>query len=147
MIRVQLEEAPVRLLCVDDNATERKMIDLMLAPAGIDIDFAGDGVEALEAYQVSEYDAIIMDCDLGGRSGIETTREIRQIEAGFHLGYTPILYLTDRVSADELEKAEVAGSDGVLQSPFTSEALISALDRVLTQSNRAGLDGLMRVSR
>ena len=44
----------MKLLCVDDNATQRRMIDLMLAATGIEVEFACDGREAVEACQVNE---------------------------------------------------------------------------------------------
>ena len=50
--RVTVRNTEVRLLCVEDNSTLRKMIDLMLASTGIDIDFAQNGQEAVEAVQV-----------------------------------------------------------------------------------------------
>ena len=75
----------MRLLCVETNATVRKMVDLMLATTGIDVDFAESGDEAVEAYQVNEYDAVLMDMDMPVKSGIQTAKEIRQMEDGFML--------------------------------------------------------------
>lgn len=107
------------------------MIDLMLAATGIDVDFASNGFEALEAYQASEYDAVLMNVDMPEMSGLQTAREIRQMEGGFHLGYTPILFLATENSDEHIDEGFSAGGDGHLFKPFTSEALTGAIDRLL----------------
>lgn len=129
----------MKVLCVEDNATQRKMVDLMLAATGIDVDFAADGQEALEAYQTTEYDAVLMDMEMPGMSGLQATREIRLVEDGFHLGYTPILFLSANESADRIDMGYQMGGDGHLNKPFTSGALINALDSVMRAVKRRGL--------
>lgn len=115
------------------------MVDLMLAATGIDVDFATDGQEALEAYQTTEYDAVLMDMEMPGMSGLQATREIRLMEDGFHLGYTPILFLSANESAERIDMGYQVGGDGHLNKPFTSGALISALDSVMRAVKRRGL--------
>ncbi len=137
----------MRLLCVEGNSTVRKMIDLMLAATGIDVDFAEDGMSAVEAYQTTEYDAVVMDMEMPARAGLTTAREIRQMEDGFKLGYTPILFLSGHADEDHIDEGIEAGGDGHLVKPFTSEALLGALDRILSTGNRMGLQGTLRVAR
>jgi len=132
----------MRLLCVEDNATQRRMIDLMLAATGIDVEFAGDGREAIDAWQVNEYDAILMDMEMPVMSGLKAVREIRQMEGGLHLGYTPILFLSGNQDADQIGQGYEAGGDGHLGKPFTSAALIGALDSVMRAVKRRGLHDL-----
>ena len=115
------------------------MVDLMLAATGIDVDFAADGQEALEAYQTTEYDAVLMDMEMPGMSGLQATREIRLVEDGFHLGYTPILFLSANESVERIDMGYQVGGDGHLNKPFTSGALISALDSVMRAVKRRGL--------
>jgi CheY-like chemotaxis protein len=134
----------MKLLCVDDNATQRRMIDLMLAATGIDVEFATDGRKAVEAWQVNEYDAVLMDMEMPVMSGLKAVREIRQMEGGFHLGYTPILFLSGNHSTDQIDRGYEAGGDGHLCKPFTSTALISALDSILRAANRNGLQDMKR---
>ena len=125
----------------------RKMIDLMLAATGIDVDFAEDGQSAMEAYQTIEYDAVVMDMEMPAHAGLRTAREIRQMEDGFKLGYTPILFLSGRNDEDHVDEGTEAGGDGHLTKPFTSEALLGALDRILRTGNRMGLQGTLRAAR
>lgn len=130
----------MKLLCVEDNATQRKMIDLMLAATGIDVEFACDGREAVEAWQANEYDVILMDMEMPVMSGLKAVREIRQMEGGFHLGYTPILFLSSNQSAEQIDLGYETGGDGHLGKPFTSACLIGALDSVMRAVKRRGLD-------
>ena len=137
----------MRLLCVEDNSTLRKMIDLMLAATGIDVDFAENGAEAIEAYQVNEYDAVLMDMEMPVKSGLQAAKEIRQMEDGFLLDYTPILFLSGNSDDSHIDQAREAGGDGHLIKPFTSESLIGALDRVLRTTRPSGLDGMLMAAR
>ncbi len=136
----------MRFLCVEDNSTLRKMIDLMLATTGADVDFAHNGQEAVEAYSSKEYDAVVMDMEMPVMSGLQAAREIRQIEDGHLLGYTPILFLTGNEDTSHVELGVEAGGDGHLTKPFTSDALIGALDHVLKSSQRGGLQNILRAA-
>ncbi len=132
----------MKLLCVEDNATHRRMIDLMLAATGIDVDFAEDGDQAVEAYQVNEYDAVLMDIQMPGKTGVEAVREIRQMENGFKLNHTPILFLSSMDTDEAIDLGLEAGGDGHLPKPFTSDALFGAIDRVLRTTDRGPLQML-----
>ena len=123
----------MRLLCVEDNSTLRATVDLMLAPAGIDVDFAADGAEAVEAWQFNEYDAVLMDIEMPGMNGLAAVRAIRRMEDGFHLGYTPVMFLSSYDDEAHVERADEAGGDGFLAKPFTTETLLGALDGLMRQ--------------
>ncbi|MDC7685234.1 response regulator [Asticcacaulis sp. BYS171W] len=133
----------MKLLCVEDNSTLRKMIDLMLSATGVHVEFAANGREAVEAYEVSEYDAILMDMEMPVMDGLEATKEIRQIEYGHHLSHTPILFLTGNDDRSALVHGQEVGGDGHLMKPFTPEALFKALDRVRHLPSCSGYDGGM----
>ena len=77
-------------------------------------------------------------------SGLKAVREIRQMEGGFHLGYTPILFLSGNDTAGQIDLGYEAGGDGYLSKPFTSNALIGALDGILRATNRSGLQEMTR---
>ncbi len=132
----------MKLLCVEDNATHRRMIDLMLAATGIDVDFAENGYEAVQAYQVKAYDAVLMDIQMPGKNGVQAVREIRQMEDGFKLDHTPILFLSSMDAEEALDIGMEAGGDGHLPKPFTSDALFGAIDQVLRTADRGPLQML-----
>jgi len=133
----------MRLLCVEDNSSLRRTVDLMLAATGIDVDFAANGEEAVEAWQINEYDAVLMDIEMPGMNGLSAVRAIRHMEEGFHLGYTPVLFLSGHDDAAHVELADEAGGDGFLAKPFTTQSLLSALDGLMRQRAGCGLNGLL----
>ncbi len=136
----------MKVLCVEDNSTHSRMIDLMLAATGVEVNFVRNGEEAVEAYQEDEYDAILMDIQMPVKSGIEATREIRQIEEGFRLSHCPILLVTSHDDEDHINEGHAAGGDAILKKPFTSEGLLGALDRVLIGANRMGLHSVLNAN-
>jgi CheY-like chemotaxis protein len=133
----------MRLLCVEDNSNLRTTVDLMLAATGIQVDFAGNGEEAVEAWQITEYDAVLMDIEMPGMNGLAAVRAIRQMEDGFHLGYTPVLFLSGHDDEAHVELADEAGGDGFLAKPFTTQTLLTALDGLMRQREGSGLGGLL----
>ena len=133
----------MKLLCVESHATQRRMIDLMLAATGIDVDFAGNGAEGLEAFQNTEYDAVLINANLGDMSGVQLVRDLRRMEAGFSLGYTPILLLGHATTEDDSD----IGADGYLTKPFTSESLIAAIGQMLNLGAGGGLTETVRARR
>jgi len=137
----------VKLLCVEDNAVHRRMIDLMLAATGIDVDFASNGFEAIEAFQNTDYDGVLMNVEMPAMSGLKTAREIRQMECGAGLDYTPILFIGGPHDEAEMEDGLDAGGDGHLMKPFNSDALLGALDQVMKAANGQGLQGMLRATR
>lgn len=133
----------MRLLCVEDNSTLRRTVDLMLAATGIDVDFATDGVEAIEAWQCEEYDAVLMDIEMPGMNGLAAVRAIRQMEDGFHLGYTPVLFLSGHDDAASVEMADEAGGDGFLSKPFTTQSLLGAISDLMRLRQGPDMNGLL----
>ncbi len=123
----------MKVLCVDDNSKQRQIIDLMLAATGIDVDFAENGREAVDACQLNQYDAVLMDIEMPVMSGLQAAREIRQVEGGLHLDHTPIVFVSGTPDLSD------AGGDGYLAKPFTADSLIRALNHVLHLADGHGL--------
>lgn len=119
----------MKLLCVDDNSKQRQIIDLMLAATGIDVDFAENGREAVEACQVTQYDAVLMDIEMPVMSGLQAAHEIRQVEGDA----TPILFVSGAPDLPDI------GGDGHLTKPFTADGLIRALNHVLHLADGCGV--------
>jgi CheY-like chemotaxis protein len=126
----------VKILCAEDNASFRGMINAMLADKGVSVDFAANGHEAVSACEVNEYDAILMDIDMPVLSGLQAARQIRAIEHNRHLKHTPVLFLTGAQSEPEVESGLELG-DGRLAKPFTSHTLIDALGFALSHSPKS----------
>ena len=71
-----------RVLVAEDNKVNLKVLLLMLKKLGYHPDVAGDGIEVIEAVRRQHYDIILMDVQMPGLDGIETTKRIRAGAAG-----------------------------------------------------------------
>jgi len=123
-----------RILGVDDNRTNRTLLQALLEPLGLDIVLCANGEEAVEAYGKESFDLVLMDIQMPVLDGIAASREIRAIEAREGRARTPILALTANVMPHQVTSYLDAGMDGVIAKPFKAEALIRTLAEALTES-------------
>jgi polar amino acid transport system substrate-binding protein len=108
-----------RILVVEDNPTNQKVIVLFLKKFGCTVDLAVNGEEAVAAAGKTEFDAILMDCQMPVMDGFEATAQIRQ-NGGRHV---PIIALTANAMDGERERCLTAGMDDYLSKPVRAEEL------------------------
>ncbi len=117
-----------RLLIVEDNPLNLKLLMVILRPYGYDIFEATDGEEALEV-AVREKPALIMlDMQLPKLSGLEVTRRLRQMPAFKHV---PIIAVTAYAMKGDREKFIAAGCDAYLSKPIDTRELPGMVARML----------------
>jgi PAS domain S-box-containing protein len=119
----------LRVLIVEDNPVNAKVVERLLGQAGYALDVVATGDEAIEAFARTPYDLILMDLQLPGMDGIEATRRIRAMEAPG--SRVPIIANTARATGDDREKCMEAGMDGFLPKPLDAERLLGALEPFL----------------
>jgi CheY-like chemotaxis protein len=117
-----------RVLLVEDNRISQQVISYMLQKAAFDCDTAGDGYAALAAAATKSYDLVLMDLQMPGIDGIETTARLRKM-GGYDT--TPILALTASSSDETRQLARESGLDAFLTKPIQSAELLEALHRYL----------------
>ena len=121
---------PGHVLVVEDNTTNQKVATLILQRAGLMVDVAANGEEAIAAYRAQHYDLLLMDCQMPLLDGFSATRAIRQLEPpGKHV---PIVALTANVMSSERDKCLAAGMDDYLAKPVRAEALLRKVKQWLT---------------
>lgn len=127
-----LEPAPsndaadgLRVLAAEDNPANRRVLEVLLAPAGVELRFAEDGVEAVEAALTQPFDLILMDANMPRMDGVEALRRIRA--NGGAAAATPVFMLTANAFADDVERYLDAGADGVLTKPIQLPELFAVL--------------------
>ena len=105
-----------RVLIVEDNAVNRIVIyELLTAALGVQITEANDGLEALEITKSERFDLVLMDIQMPGMDGMETTRRLRTT-AGYES--VPIYALTANVHPDDINACLAAGMNGHFGKPL-----------------------------
>lgn len=111
-----------RILAVDDNEANLKLVMTLLKDCRLDAESASSGFEALTKARQSPFDLVFMDLQMPGMDGVETTARIRALDSGSH--QTPIIALTAHALADEQEKLAKQGFDGYMPKPISSAQLV-----------------------
>ncbi len=118
-----------RVLVVEDDSVNQQVIDLFLKKLNVTPKFAGDGEAAIATVASETFDVILMDCQLPGIDGMETTRRIRKrLEGG---PAVKIIALTANASTHVREACLAAGMDDFLTKPVRFELLANVLQRNL----------------
>ncbi|HXG47999.1 MAG TPA: ATP-binding protein [Methylomirabilota bacterium] len=123
--------AGARILLAEDNVTNQRLAQRMLAKLGCVVDIANDGVEAVRLARAGRYDLILMDCSMPHMTGYDATREIRSTEQDDR--HIPIIAITANAMRGDREKCLAAGMDDYLSKPVQQQALRDMLARWLTQ--------------
>lgn len=111
---------PRRILVVEDNPLNLKLVRDVLQNAGYDIVEARTGEDGLLAAESGSPDLVLMDLQLPGIDGTETMHRLRQGILGPDV---PIVAVTAFAMAADRERAELAGFDGYLEKPISVRAL------------------------
>ena len=123
---------PLRILVAEDYEPNRRLAMYMLESLGHRADFAANGRAAVEAWERSAYDVIIMDCQMPEMDGFEATQEIRRREAARSADgarRVGIVALTANAVKGDSERCLAAGMDDYLSKPYTAQQLGAALNR------------------
>lgn len=119
-----------RILIVDDDPRSLKMIRMTLRPYDYSFLEATDGEEALKVARSDKPDLIIMDLRLPKVSGLEVTRQLRQMSDFNHIA---IIAITAYAMKGDKEKAISAGCDAYLAKPINTRELPKLITEMLLQ--------------
>jgi len=128
-----------RVLVVDDNSVNRKILTRQLELAGASTDSAAGGEEALALWQKGGYDLVLADLQMPTMDGFELARRIRDRETVDRRARTPILAVTASTLEEQELKSRAVGMDGFITKPIGIEQLKATLDVWLKDArNEAG---------
>jgi signal transduction histidine kinase/CheY-like chemotaxis protein len=130
-------ERSLRLLAAEDNATNRTVLQSVLAPLDLDLTLADDGAAAVEAWRTGGYDLILMDIQMPVMDGLEATRIIRAEERATGRARTPILALTANALVHQVEEYLAIGMDGHVPKPIEVARLYAAIEQALEEAHHA----------
>jgi signal transduction histidine kinase/CheY-like chemotaxis protein len=128
-----------RVLVVEDNPTNQKVMESLLKRRGLTVDTVSNGRDAVEMALRTRYSVIFMDCQMPEMDGYQATGEIRAHEAERSLPRTPVVALTANAMAGDRDRCLRAGMDDYLSKPLK----MAELERVLSRWSQTATTGGM----
>jgi PAS domain S-box-containing protein len=122
-------DQPLHILLAEDNLINQRVALHMLAKMGLKADIACNGHEVLQALELQSYDVVLMDVQMPGMDGLETTKAIRKRwpDGPRIIAMTAAAFKSDR------EMCLEAGMDDYIRKPVRIEELAKALKVILTE--------------
>ncbi len=117
--------AGYRILLVEDNHVAQHVVTRLLTKASYQIECADNGEKGIQAARRTRFDLILMDLQMPGMNGLETTGIIRDYQG------VPILALTANYSDDYRRLCMTAGMQGFLPKPVRAQELLATVARFL----------------
>jgi signal transduction histidine kinase/ActR/RegA family two-component response regulator len=113
-----------RLLVVEDNDINQELVIDLLQSAGMRTEVAGNGQEALERLDSTDFDAVLMDCQMPVMDGYEATRRIREQPRFRHL---PVIAMTANAMQRDREQAIEVGMNDHIAKPIDPDLMFLIL--------------------
>ena len=125
----------LRILLVEDNAINQQLALGLLKKHQHRVSVANDGREALNLFQESEFDLVLMDIQMPGLDGLAATREIRRLEkqrmvSDREYQPRPIIAMTARTMAEDREQCLAAGMNAYLSKPIRANMLHATISQL-----------------
>ena len=119
-----------RILAIDDQEDNRRILHDLLTAVGYEVLEAADGEDAVAQAEAHVPDLILMDIQLPGIDGYEATRRIKANPA---LAKIPVIAVTSYALTGDEDKAMEAGCDAYIAKPYSPRALLAKVREFLTQ--------------
>jgi len=124
----------LRLLVADDNPTNREVLGRILERAGHDAALVADGDLALDALEAGSFDAVLLDRNMPGLSGLETLKAIRLMTRGRER--LPVVILSADATVEAKRECMEAGADSFLSKPVEALKLLEELSALTAATGR-----------
>ncbi len=123
------QKKPLRILLVEDNIVNQKVILFMLSKEGYDVATANNGVQSIEMFKKNPFDLVLMDIQMPVMGGIDATQKIRTLETDKNV-HIPIIALTANAMKGDREICLAAGMDEYLTKPIKKDELIQMIENI-----------------
>ncbi len=120
-----------KILVIDDAASIRQVVSMVLAEEGYDIIEAVDGVDGLEKLKGSDVDIIVCDVNMPNMNGVEFLEQVKTNEEFSSYKFLPFIMLTTEAGQEMKEKGKKLGAKAWLVKPFQPEMLIDAVKKLV----------------
>ncbi|WP_184722431.1 ATP-binding protein [Caulobacter sp.] len=132
-----LNATRLRVLAADDNPTNQKVIEAVLAPLDAELVLVADGAACVQAWKAATFDIVLMDIHMPGMDGVEAARAIRAQEAETGRPRTPIVAVTANALAHQIEDYLAAGMEGHVAKPVEVTKLYAAIEAAMAAARMA----------
>ncbi|MEO6846294.1 MAG: MASE1 domain-containing protein [Chthoniobacterales bacterium] len=129
-----------RLLVVEDNVTNQSVVSMQLRRLGYKADVVSNGREALETLRSTDYDIVLMDCQMPEMDGYETTKAIRAGKEGGNVRNPdiPIIAMTANAMKTDRDICLAAGMNDYISKPIRGKELGEVLVRWFQEPQKSG---------
>jgi len=131
----------LRVLLAEDHPTNRRVVELILGAAEVNLMCVENGAEAVEAWASEGFDLILMDTQMPVMDGLAATQAVRKQERLRGLPRTPIYSLTANAMPEHVRASKAAGADGHLTKPISAEALMQVVVEIAANSQKQSVGG------
>ncbi|MBI3848504.1 MAG: response regulator [Planctomycetes bacterium] len=123
-------QSPSRhVLVVDDDEVNRRLAEIVLEKLGHRVTLATNGREAVDLVAASEFDVVLMDCQMPEMDGFEATAALRVRERESGARRLPIVAMTASATTDDRKRCLDADMDDYVSKPLKHDSLSSVIDR------------------
>jgi CheY-like chemotaxis protein len=120
------------ILLVEDNLINQRIVILSIQKLVKHIEVANNGQEAVDKFNATKHDIILMDIQMPIMDGIQATKKIREIEVDKRIIPTPIIAITANALAGDREHCLASGMDEYISKPFQVEVLVNKMKNLLS---------------
>lgn len=128
-----------RVLVADDNAANRKILQIMLQKLGAEVTICEDGDVALGIWRPGRFDLVLLDINMPRLAGTDVIRKIRLVESRDKHARVPAIAVTANAAADQVSGYLAAGFDHCVGKPFTTKSLSSVVQTVLGREDHSAI--------
>ncbi|OGE51961.1 hypothetical protein PENARI_c011G06619 [Penicillium arizonense] len=124
-----------RILLVEDNFINRRIVSRKLSAQGFDVTEACNGQQALDMSQNTSFDCILMDQQMPVMDGHSATKVIRDIEKETG-GHVPVLGVTANVRDAQQDEMMNSGMDDIIHKPYGTQELVKKIKRLIATEKK-----------
>jgi CheY-like chemotaxis protein len=124
-----------KILIIEDNAINAKLLTLFLQEAGFEVIHALDGYTGLEmARKEASLYAILLDRIMPDMDGLDV---LRNLKVNGQTANTPVIMLTAALSTKQIEEAKIVGAYACLPKPYNKEKIVAAVNNAIKERREA----------